>query len=225
MIAHCTRLIRILACVVLATPIRTAAAQSDTTAGTPTTTSTRSTCWRPRPAPACRKYVPTEFSFEYPIASTTIAVEDYEKDDFRGRFVLSLGLMKNRGATDAFGGLVSIATQYRDGIGPLRAEGRYRRWIGDGTGVDFGLGVAQRWVDTESGAPDVRARGLTAGIGLDVGYAGIDARVDALRGGGRTRSGAFVGVHAGAQAGPTAAAVVAITAVLAVIAILSTIDY
>lgn len=172
----------------------------------------------------CRAYVPTEFAYEHPVSSTWIATGPYEfnqEDDFGRRFVLAMGLMRNRGPSTALGGLVGISTDDPEVFGLLRADGRYRRWTGSGAGVDVGLGLAQKWVYSEFGAQDVRARGLTAGIGFDLGYVGVDARIDRLRGGGRSQDGAFVGVHAGSQAAPAAAGALVAVWAIAVIAWLS----
>lgn len=223
MIACCSRLVRIAACVAIVTSTGTASAQTDTTVTAATTTPTRSLCWRPRPAPVCRAYVPTEFAYEHPVASTWVELgqSGLREDDFGRRFVLALGLMRNRGSSTALGGLVAISTDDPEVFGLLRAEGRYRRWVGSGAGIDVGLGLAQKSVYSDPCCDYVRARGLTAGIGFDLGYVGVDARIDRLRGGGRSQNGAFVGVHAGSQAAPAAAGALVTVWAIAVIAYLS----
>ena len=209
MLVHCTRLIRVAILVAAVTPIETAAAQADTMPPL---------CWRPRPGPVCPAYIPTEFGFEYPVLSTSVAPQGYKVKDFGGRFVMAIGLMKNLDTTAAVGGLFALGTS-EYGWGRLRAEARYRRWIGDWAGVDVGFGVAQRRLEPETGNTDVRARGLTAGVGLDFPYVGMDFRIDALRGGGRSRTGSFVGIHANSQAAPSAAIVGAIAGLAAALAI------
>ena len=224
MFAHCTRLIRIVAWLSVVTPIGTVSGQTDTTTAAAPATSAQPACWRPRPAPACSVYLVTEFAYEHPVASTAFAtgLSQAEEDDFGPRFVLAAGLMRNRGTSSALGGLMAVSTDDPEGLGLLRVEGRYRRWLGSRAGVDVGLGLAQKWVYSENGMDEnVRARGLTAGVGLDFGYAGVDARIDRLRGGGRSRNGAFVGVHAGSQLGTAAAGVAAVATLIALIAWLS----
>ena len=133
MIARCTRLICVVAGLAMLAPITAAAAQADTTTATATATPTKALCWRPRPAPTCRAYVPTELSYESPYASTSGMIGSFTEDDFESRFVMTVGLMKNRGASTALGGVAGYGT---DGV--LRAEARYRRWIGSAIGVDLG---------------------------------------------------------------------------------------
>jgi hypothetical protein len=143
------------------------------------------------------------------------------EDDFGGRFVLAMGLMRNRGPRTAWGGLLGLTTDHPEGLGLLRLEGRHRRWLGDQAGLDFGLGLAQQYVYSESGVPDVRARGVTLGVGFDYTYAGVDARVDLLSGGGRSEHAAFVGVHTSSYAAPVAASALAVVGVIAFIAFLA----
>lgn len=218
MIAHCTRLIRVVACVAVIAPTQPAAAQTDTMTATATTTTTRPLCWRPRPAPLCRAYIPTEFAYEHPVASTWTQTGPFQEDDFNRRFTMAAGLMRNRGPSTALGGLLAFTTDHPEGLGLLRGEGRYRRWIGSRTGVDVGLGLAQQWVYSRDGVEDVRAVGFTAGVGLDFQFIGVDARIDRLRGGGRSRNGAFVGVHAGSEAAAAASSVAALVTLIAFIA-------
>ena len=199
-IARCTRVIHVVACVVVVTPISAAGSQTDPAVAAAPTTPTRSVCWKPRPGPACRAYVPTELGYEHPVASTSFMKGPSPEEDFSGRLVLSVGMMRNRGTSSALGGLLAVSTDDATGFDVRRAEGRYRRWIGTRAGVDVGLGLAQKWVYSEIDDKDVRARGLTAGLGVNVGYIGVDARIDALRGGGQPRNAAFLGVHANSQA-------------------------
>src|SRR5688572_27812734 len=199
-IARCTRVIHIVACIAVVTPVSAAGSQTDTAASTGPTTPTRSVCWKPQPLPACGAYVPTEFGYEHPVASTSFMKGLAPEEDVSGRLVLSLGMMSNRGTSSALGGVLAVSTDDATGFDLRRVEGRYRRWVSSRTGVDVGLGLAQKWVYSEIDDKDVRARGLTAGLGVNVGYIGVDARIDALRGGGQPRNAAFLGVHANSQA-------------------------
>jgi hypothetical protein len=63
-----------------------------------------------------------------------------------------------------------------------------------------GFGFAQAWVPAGAGLDDIRAKGITAGIGLDHRIIGLDARVDWLEAGGEPRRAALVGVHTSSHA-------------------------
>jgi hypothetical protein len=198
--------------VLLAVPA--ARAQRDTAAASPTATGTRGLCWRPRPAPRCRAYLVTEVGYEH--AVITSRVGGFEPNpDFSGRFVWSLGAMANRGANAALGGLLSAsAGDEPEGSGLLRAEGRYRKWIGPTRGIDFSVGITQKLVRTPFREP-VRAQGLTAAVGVDQGLVGADVRVDALYGGARPRGAALVGIRFGSYAAPVAILAQAVAAFVA----------
>jgi len=211
-IGRCTRVIHIVACVAVVTPVSAAGSQTDTAASTGPTRPTRSVCWKPQRLPACGAYVPTEFGYEHPVASTSFMKGLSPEEDFSGRLVLSLGMMSNRGTSSALGGVLVVGTDDATGFDARRIEGRYRRWIGGRAGVDVGLGLAQKWVYSEIDDKDVRARGLTVGLGLNRGYIGVDARIEALSGGGRARNAAFMGVHANSQAASIAMGALALAA-------------
>lgn len=206
MISHCMRLLGVVACVAVIMPMG-AAAQTDTTVTAVAASPPRSLCWRPRPAPACRAYYPTEFTVELPLASTSAPIGASREDDFARRYVSAVGLMRNLGTSAALGGMLGMDVDEYRGPGLTRVEGRYRQWVGSRAGVDLGVGFAQRWVPTGNVSEPVRARGLTAGIALDFPYGGVDVRVDRLRGGGSSRNGVLVGMHASWLAAPTAAGI------------------
>jgi hypothetical protein len=190
-------------------------AQRDTGATSPPSTATRGLCWRARPAPRCRAYLVTEVGYEHPVITSRVG--GFEPDpDFGGRFVASIGAMVNRGTSVAWGGVLAGAAGDDPEAFSLRAEGRYRRWIGPTRGIDLSAGVATKPVQTPLREP-VRAHGITAAIGVERGFVRADARIDALYGGGRPRGAVLVGVRFGSYAAPVAA--FALTAVGFAIAI------
>ena len=173
-----------------------AAAQPDTVRGSVNVPRFGPLCWwEVRAAPGCRAWIATEFAFEYPVAFTEGFDQRLREANGDGRLVMALGPMFNYRPNAAVGALAAI--NMWDGNGPFlqRAEGRYRRWIGDRTGIDVGVGFAQAWVPAGAGLDDIRARGITAGIGIDHRIIGVDARVDWLEGRGEPRHAFLLGVH------------------------------
>ena len=123
--------------------------------------------------------------------------------------------MIDRGPRQAWGLLVSIATDDPDVLDPLRVEGRYRKWLGPTSGFDFALGLTRNqgyyYSDGTYGIErEVQLRGLTAAVGIEQGFLGIDARVDLLRGGGESENAVFLGARAGGYTGPVAAVALAV---------------
>ena len=172
-----------------------AAAQPDTLPGSVNVSRLSGICWRDvRPAPRCRAWVATELAWEQPIAFTKFATEGYRRDDFEGRLAVAIGPMFNHRSNAAMGAILAVnPNEY--GLELLRAEGRYRRWVGSGTGIDLGVGFAQARVPAGSGLDDIKARGITGGLGVEHRWIGVDARLDWLNGGGKPRHAALVGVH------------------------------
>ena len=183
------------ASLVLLLRIPSAAAQPDTLPGSVNVSRLRGLCWRDvRPAPRCRAWVATEFAWEHPISFTRFTDQGYRRDDFDSRLAVVVGPMFNHRPNAAVGAIFAFhADEY--GLGLLRAEGRYRRWVGSRTGIDLGVGFAQARVPAGSGLDDIKARGVTGGIGVEHRWIGLDARLDWLNGGGRRRHAALVGVH------------------------------
>ena len=195
------RLIAAVASLVLLFEVPSAAAQPDTVRGSANVPWLGPLCWvEVRAAPGCRAWIATEFTFEYPVAFTKGYDQGIRRFNGDGRLVMSLGPMFNLRPRDAVGALASMNVY--DGNGPFfqRAEGRYRRWIGGRTGIDVGVGFAQAWVPAGAGLTDIRARGITGGIGIDHRIVGVDARVDWLEAGGEPRRAALVGVHTSSHA-------------------------
>jgi hypothetical protein len=178
-------------------------AQRDTAATSGPSAGARGLCWRPRPAPRCRSFLVTEVGYEHPVITSRVG--GFEPDpDFGGRFVGAIGVMVNRGPSVAWGGLLAGAAGDHPEDFSLRAEARYRKWIGPTRGIDLSAGVATKPVDTPLREP-VRAHGLTAAVGVERGFVRAEARIDALYGGGRPRGAALVGVRFGSYAAPVAA--------------------
>ncbi len=141
----------------------------------------------------------TEFAVERALLSGS--------DDEGLRFVGTLGPMINRGPAAAWGVLVSISTDDPDEIGLLRAEGRYRKWLGSTSGIDLAIGLTQKseWYELNPGR-QVQLRGLTAAAGIEQGLLGLHARVDVVRGGGQSQQTVYAGVRTGGYAGLVSAA-------------------
>ncbi len=195
------RLPAVVTSLVLLFGVSSAAAQPDSVRGSANVPWLGPLCWvEVRAAPGCRAWIATEFTFEYPVAFTKGYDQGIRRFNGDGRLVMSLGPMFNVGPKAGVGALASM--NMYDGNGPFfqRAEGRYRRWIGRRTGIDVGFGFAQAWVPAGPGLDDVRAKGITAGIGLDHRIVGLDARVDWLEAAGEPRRAALVGVHTSSHA-------------------------
>ena len=169
-------------------------AQADTAAAA---TPKRAACWHPRPSAQCRGYLVTEFTLERAILTTS--------DDFDIRFVGTIGPMINRGRSEAWGFLASISTDDPDVVGPLRAEMRYRKWLGSRSGIDAAVGLTRTRAYDEMGN-EVQLSGPTAAVSVQQGLLGVHARVDLLQGDGQSEQAVFAGVSAGGVAGPLSAA-------------------
>jgi hypothetical protein len=185
-------------------------AQRDAGATSQPPTGTRDLCWRARPAARCRTYLVTDVGYEHPVISSRLGAVGggFEPDpDFAGRFVVSIGVMANRGPSTAWGGVASVATGEDPEKISLRAEVRRRKWIGPTRGIDISAGVAHKQVPNEHGEL-IRANGVTAAIGVERWLARAEARADALYGGGRARTAVLVGVRASSYAAPVAAVVI-----------------
>ena len=187
--------VAIAASLVLLLHVPRAAAQPDTSAGAVNVSRLSGICWADvRPAPRCRAWVATEFTWEHPISLTSFTDGDFRRDDFSDRYAVAIGPMFNHRPNAAAGAIFAFtAGEY--GLDLLRAEGRYRRWVGSYTGIDLGVGFAQELVPAGPGRDDIRARGITGGIGVEYRWIGVDARLDWLHGGGRPRHAIMVGAH------------------------------
>ena len=181
-----------------------AAAQPDTIPNSINLARLRTLCWREvRPEPRCRAWIATQFAYQHPITSTRYTIGGFRDPDFDPRLAVLVGPMFNRGPKSAVGAVVGV-TADADGPVVLRAEGRYRRWLGSRTGLDISAGFAQNNVPALE--PDeIRARGITAGIGLEHRWLGIDAHVDWLNADGRPRRATFVGAHVSSSGSAIAA--------------------
>ena len=195
MLTHTYRVPRFIVAVLVLLGARGLSAQTDTSGAAGVEASKRALCWRPRPELRCGGYLVTEFAAERALLSSS--------DDAGLRFVGTLGPMINRGPAAAWGVLVSFSTDDPDQLGLLRAEGRYRKWLGSTSGIDIALGLTQKseWYGLNPEVP-VQLRGLTAAVGIEQALLGLHARVDVLRGGGESEQTLFAGVRAGGYAGP-----------------------
>jgi hypothetical protein len=190
------RPLAVVASLVLLLKVPPAVAQPDSVPGSVNVARLGTLCWREvRAAPGCRAWIATEIAFEYPVAFTKGFDQRLREANGDGRLVMSVGPMVNHQPNAAVGALAAV--NMWDGNGPFlqRVEGRYRRWIGRRTGIDVGVGFAQAWVPAGAGLDDIRARGITTGIGIEHHIIGVDARIDWLQGGGEPRRAALVGAH------------------------------
>ena len=147
--------------------IPTAGAQRDSIPGSVNISRLGRLCWaQVRPAPHCQAWVATEFSWEHPVAFTKLTDPGFRRDDFKPRFATSIGPMFNF-RPDAAVGAIFAFNPNEYGLDLLRAEGRYRRWVGARTGIDIGLGYAHARVPAGPGLDDILARGMTAGISVE----------------------------------------------------------
>ncbi len=188
----------IAASLVLPLRIPSAAAQTDSVPGSVNVSRFGRVCWAEvRPAPRCRAWVVTEFIWERPIAFTEFEDAGYRRNNFKDRYAVAIGPMFNL-RPNAGAGAIFAFSDAEYGLGLLRAEGRYRQWLGSSAGIDLGVGFAQARVPAGAGLDDILARGITGGIGIDYRWFGVDARVDWLHGGGRRRHATMVGAHTSA---------------------------
>ena len=201
--------------------IPSAAAQPDSLPGSVDVSRLGRVCWRKvLPAPRCRAWVVTEFTWEHPVAFTEFADQGFRRDDFKPRFGAAIGPMFNHRPNAAIGAIFAFnPNEY--GMDLLRAEGRYRRWLGSRTGVDIGIGYAHARVPAGAGLDDIIARGATAGIGVEYAWVGLDVRHDWLNGGGRPRHATLAGVHTSSSG---TGMVWAIGTILGVIGIIASAD-
>ena len=188
-------LFAIAASCVLLLRIPSAGAQPDTVAGPANVSRFSGVCWADvRPSPRCRGWVVTELTWEHPIDATRFTDAGYQRDDFSDRYAIAIGGMYNHRPRGAVGAVFSFtAGEY--GLELYRAEGRYRRWVGSHTGIDLGVGFTRELVPAGPGLDDIRAHGITGGIGVEYRWIGIDARLDWLHGGGRARRATMIGAH------------------------------
>jgi hypothetical protein len=185
----------IAASLVLLLRIPSAAAQADSVPGSVHVPRLGRLCWAEvRPAPGCHAWVATEFTWERPISRTRFTDAGFQRNDFKDRYAATIGPMFNY-RPNAAAGVIFAFTGSEYGLELLRAEGRYRHWVGTYTGIDVGVGYAQARVPAGTGLDDIRARGISAGIGVEYRWIGVDARLDWLHAGGRRRQATMVGAH------------------------------
>jgi hypothetical protein len=165
---------------------------------------TKSLCWAPKQLPECRSWVVTDFSFEYGVISTRVEGWD---PDFQQRWSLTLGRMTNVSPRVArgFTGSVGLA-DYGDRGLPFRAEFRQRWWKSATLATEASAGLATQYIVSIEDGP-VRANGITARLGVEYDWIGLDARSDILHAGDRTATGVSVGLKATSKQGTTAFAV------------------
>jgi hypothetical protein len=161
---------------------------------------TSSVCWRARPHATCKSWIITEAQVEVPMTTTHrihrfVGGPSVERRDFETRLGFTGGVMFNTRSDRALGLTGSATTT------SYRVEARQRRWLSQTNGVDLSAGVARARVNDVS----TWANGLTTSAGISNTYIGADLRLDLMRAGSRTVSGAFATVRAGSRAGSSVA--------------------
>jgi hypothetical protein len=143
--------------------------------GMPAAAQSGPTCFRGRPAPACRWYVVLEGGAGIGIAQTASPVNPGRPD-----LSIQVGLMSNRGPRHALGGTLyasrDIATQ-RTIVAILP---RYRRWLNGDVALDLAAGPAFH-VGNFDGRVTVYSAGAMTEMGLNVkDLVGITSRLELL---------------------------------------------
>lgn len=143
--------------------------------GVPAAAQSGPTCFRGRPAPACRWYVVLE-------GGAGIALAQTVPQAIPGRpgINIQVGLMRNRGPRSAFGGTLygsrDVATQ-RTIVAILP---RYRRWLNREVALDMAVGPALH-VGNWNGHVTVYSAGAMAEMGLNVSdLVGVTSRLELL---------------------------------------------
>jgi hypothetical protein len=164
----------------------------------------KSLCWTARQLPECRSWVVTEFSVEYGVLSTRI--ESFDGQDFEQRWNLTLGRMTNvsQGSARGFTAAVGLADFADRGL-PFRAEFRQRWWNSPVIATEASAGFATQFIrgGLPYGGPE-RGYGVTARVGAEYDWLGIDTRADVLTADGRTATGISAGLRASSKKGAVA---------------------
>lgn len=162
--------------------------------------SPRLTCWRGQPLPACKRFVLTELGFMRRVVTTGTPVLDpngvpypgFKDEDYRNELLVEVGVMQNRGARDAIGGVLVLGPN-------VGAKVRYRRWLdSSGMALDLGAGVVRDDRFRSNGASLVGDAALNFSD-----YGALIVRGQTSRRGGRQS----FGLHAGARLGSKPAAI------------------
>ena len=165
-------------------------------------------CSSPRPLADCANWVVTESTMEVAVLSTRIRGPRYSYPgntefvsvpDFGRRFSFTLGAMTNVSPTTAFGPTATFSGDVRGVSG--RGEIRFRRWTGEGRGIDFSGGVTVREETHVEWQKVAWVAGLTTGVAIDLGDVGLTARAEAVPQNSRVATGLLAGGWAGGKAG------------------------
>lgn len=155
------------------------------------------TCWRGRQWPACRRFWITEsgprFGNHEALASHRLGSAN------------ALGFMVNRSSGAALGGTIEFTTGGETGTYRLAVVPRYRRWVGGGTALDLGVGVAVLGEGTQAAG----FKGVSALAAVNYrDLVALTAEVESRRGTSLgTQTVATIGIRFGAYLGAIAAAV------------------
>lgn len=111
-------------------------------------------CIAGRPLPSCRYFLVatggyhpraggSTFTREFEVDGRTVRVESPRLGD---HYDLEIGVLANRGAGDALGGVVGVGLGQGTGL-RLAVKGRYRRWMGRHAALEVGAGVLRARVE------------------------------------------------------------------------------
>ena len=176
-------------------------------------------CWPGGPLPRCKYFWLTEIGGRYRVSSVFEGAVDH---------TLEGGIMWNVSPTDALGATVAF-------INPLNADRsrsgvrlRYRRWLGNGVGLEGAAGALFEVNGSVFPTPGVgfrpRLPGFSGQAMLDVrDLVGVGVQVDVIR---YAPTGSvtewFVGGRLGSKAGAAGGVVLAVIAAIAVLVVLAT---
>lgn len=165
----------------------------------------RRVCFRGQPRSRCDAFWLTEIGFYARAAGTSVrgryemSENAYERRDLGNHAAVELGGMVNRDARSALGGTLLLGVG-QDGA-RVGAKARYRYWLdAGGTSADVALGVIRANVKQPGPTSFTLGTGLTGDVSLNAGdRAAVTARVDVVRGGGRTATAFYGGARLGSK--------------------------
>jgi len=150
-------------------------ALSVTIVAVPATAQSGPTCFRGRPAPACRWYVVLEGGAGIGLAQTASSVIPGHPD-----LSIQVGLMRNRGPQGAFGGTLYGSRDLATRRTIVAILPRYRRWLNGDVALDVAAGPAFH-VGNFDGRVTVYSAGAMTEVGLNVkDLFGITSRLELL---------------------------------------------
>jgi len=118
-----------------------------------------SLCWRGRPAEYCRSFLITELGIGTRLKSYA-GRSPYDDHDLY--LVASVGVMRNLGFRNAFGGTLNLDSELR----LLSFTPRYRRWLSDLFAADASAGIILGKVGNSFDTEDIQGMGFRADLSM-----------------------------------------------------------